>query len=926
MRQLGSAVPTQKVQAAGALAKLGASAGPATDLLLACLDDTDPDVRLYCAYALAEVTNDVPRTLKALTLVLHDKNEHVRYSAEWSIAKIARSLDAQTPLTPAQLESVRTSLESTLSKFSKQEHQPRHAIAVRTALEALATRSATIASNNNQLKAELELKAKRDAIIALFAKQFHVGDRVQRLQLIEEVRAEHLDDAEITNEAMHCVLATGDYILLEFAISRWGDAGKACAKKILLAVEDDKLPSWTTTLLSQVESSDRQLFERLLGIALNRRLPTEVRSAALSALGKSPVDRNRAQASLSNIVFDRAELDELRLAAAQSLAELGELPAAMHDSVFAIMKRPEESATLKQELTYQLHRLTPNSNIAVQTLTDLLKSTDVNDASYVDFARAISGFKSMGAPALRPLLAGLQSTEEYVRATCAEAIGELGEPAAAAIPALIAIVVDPEVTIGTKSEVALVLKKIGPRAVEPLAEKLNSANPLVREHVLRTLAIVGPIASSTSPLCASRLSDPQEDLSVRCAAATAIGAFGPASTNVASALSQATNADEDSQLRIAALLSLAQVQAAAAAPRINEFASSDERELRVAAGFAKHLAGSTTEAFQALIDQPEFQSDSLVEDTLLDMGKVIMPLLLRTMRDQNATDESRITCARVFAQLHPNDWSAVLEGLGDDRLGQGFYEAVLAGWDFDENLLPQLMVALRSDRTSTSAKAHMLQIANYITSELGAGGDSDEWTGSFAIMRHLQNERSLGPTPNSAVAMEESATAPEPMMPAEQPPFIPDVQRAAPVAPQPTGNDRLVKVYYGTNRQPTASSTSNIPSTSNSMGYAAALGLTIAAMATCCFGFLRRKAPAYTLAAITGLAGVSTIAVQTIRYSRAVMSSPNEHVEYGSQLSKTVEMGICECRFQSPTNRASSNRPRCSYAWKWSKILRSISC
>ncbi len=264
MRQLSSAVPTQKVQAAGQLAKLGPSAGVATDLLIACLDDTDPDVRLYCAYALAEVTSDAPRTLKALTTVLTDKNEHVRYSAEWSIAKIARSIDAQTPLTPVQLDSVRNSLEATLSRFSKQEHQPRHAIAIRNTLETLAARSATIATSSSQLKAELELKAKRDAIIALFAKQFHVGDRVQRLQLIEEVRAEHLDDAEITNEAMHCVLATGDYILLEFAISRWGDAGRSCAKKILLAVEDDKLPSWTTTLLTQIESSDRQLFERLL--------------------------------------------------------------------------------------------------------------------------------------------------------------------------------------------------------------------------------------------------------------------------------------------------------------------------------------------------------------------------------------------------------------------------------------------------------------------------------------------------------------------------------------------------------------------------------------------------------------------------------------------------------------------------------------
>ncbi len=180
----------------------------------------------------------------------------------------------------------------------------------------------------------------------------------------------------------------------------------------------------------------------------------------------------------------------------------------MHDSLFAILKRPEESATLKQELTYQLHKLTPNSAAAVQTLTDLLTSTDVNDASYVDLARAVGGFGTMGTPALRALVAGLQSSEEYVRATCAEAIGELGAPAATtAIPSLIGIIVDSEVTVSTKSEVALVLKKIGQNAVEPLAEKLASANPLVREHVLHTLAVIGPVASSTSNQCVARLDD-----------------------------------------------------------------------------------------------------------------------------------------------------------------------------------------------------------------------------------------------------------------------------------------------------------------------------------------------------------------------------------------------------------------------------------
>ena len=71
------------------------------------------------------------------------------------------------------------------------------------------------------------------------------------------------------------------------------------------------------------------------------------------------------------------------------------------------------------------------------------------------------------------------------------------------------------------------------------------------------------------------------------------------------------------------------------------------------------------------------------------------------------------------------------------------------------------------------------------------------------------------------------------------------------------------------------------------------MGLAIAATATCCFGFLRRKSPKYTLAAATGLAACMTLAVQTIRFSDENVIEV-ENVEYGSQVSDTVEMGVCE--------------------------------
>ena len=71
------------------------------------------------------------------------------------------------------------------------------------------------------------------------------------------------------------------------------------------------------------------------------------------------------------------------------------------------------------------------------------------------------------------------------------------------------------------------------------------------------------------------------------------------------------------------------------------------------------------------------------------------------------------------------------------------------------------------------------------------------------------------------------------------------------------------------------------------------MGLAIAAMATCCFGFFRRKSTKYTLAAVTGLAACISLAMQTIRFTNSKVNEI-ENVEYGTQLSETVEMGVCE--------------------------------
>jgi len=899
MHQLGSAVPTQKVQAAGQLAKLGKPAGPATDLLIACLDDTDPDVRLYCAYALAEVTNDFPRTLKVLVHILADRNEHVRYSAEWSIAKLARSIDGDAIWTDTQLIAIQSALEATLVRFAKQDHQPRHAQAVQAALDAIDSIHAQVANTSTTEKSNKETAAAIATIIANFQKQFAAGDRVQRLHLIESVRTLHLNQPEVLSQSLASILAVDDPALMHFAAIRWAHAGHSAMKQVLLELKDDQLPSWTSTLLSFVVPKDRQLFERILGLSINRRMPLEVRMAAIESLGKTLVDRPRAQSSLLAMLLDRVEPEDLRLSATRSLSELGELPAGQHAPVFSLIKLADESELIKQEVIYSLHAIAPNSKEAVTVLCSQLAALSANDPKFVELAHAIKNYGPLAAVAFKSLMVGLSSQDEFIRVACAEAIGELGEVAIPAIGPLVGIITDPAVTISTKSDVAEVLKKLGPRSVVVLAEKLDNQDPVIREHILRSLAVIGPVAKQAVDRCQERLTDPREETSVRVAAAAALGSFGPPSVLAAPSLVAATLDTEELALRVAALLALSRVQPSLAFPRITAFAKSDARELRIAGAFAKHLCGSTLESFQNLMELVEYSSNLVIEDTLQDLGAIVLPLLIEKIRDANATDEQRITCARVASRMHPTDWSPMIDSLSNERLGQEFFGSLLSGWDYDENLLPQLMAALQNERVPTGAKARMLQLAEYITSDLGAGDDYEEWSGSFAISRHVEDAQFSAqadhPTQDQPMIAKQAApTPPTSILPQEDPLQIPDPQLAKPASPLASIDDRLVKVYYGTNRQPTSVVTTKADSEqANAPGYGATIGLAIAAMATCCFGFMRRKSPKYTFAAITGLAAVTTLAVQSIRFTDSKVTEV-ENVEYGSTLSETVEMGVCE--------------------------------
>jgi HEAT repeat protein/S1-C subfamily serine protease len=157
---------------------------------------------------------------------------------------------------------------------------------------------------------------------------------------------------------------------------------------------------------------------------------------------------------------------------------------------------------------------------------------------------------------LTDLVKGLESQDPRTRTRAAEALGEMGEGAKNAIPALLKLLVDPDDF--TRRTALAALNKIGVPAksdVRLLAEALNGTTPEVRRYAAGALAKMGPDARGALQELLSALND--SDAHVRQAAAQAIGGFGAEYKDRAASALEPLLGDGDHDVRIAAAAALA---------------------------------------------------------------------------------------------------------------------------------------------------------------------------------------------------------------------------------------------------------------------------------------------------------------------------------------------------------------------------------
>jgi lysophospholipase L1-like esterase len=224
---------------------------------------------------------------------------------------------------------------------------------------------------------------------------------------------------------------------------------------------------------------------------------------------------------------------ETRAAAAWALGRRGDKDPPVVDALTGALGDP--ASAVRREAARALGALKPATPPPRDRLFALLDDPD----QPVRWAAARALFDlGVSAGDRDRLAARLRHDDAYVRGFAAVSLGELGELAAPAVPALADALRLPDGY--TRGGAVAALAKIGPpavRAVPALMEGLKDADGDRRWKAARALGRIGPGAEPAVPLLLAALRDPNDH--VRAQSARALGRVAPGSAEVRQALDKA---------------------------------------------------------------------------------------------------------------------------------------------------------------------------------------------------------------------------------------------------------------------------------------------------------------------------------------------------------------------------------------------------
>jgi HEAT repeat protein len=252
-----------------------------------------------------------------------------------------------------------------------------------------------------------------------------------------------------------------------------------------------------------------------------------------------------------------------------------------------------------------------------------------------------------------------------------EGLQEKPEKAAAEIPRIIACFeVDDE---DLRLQAAETLKMVGPKAVDPLREKLKDKNAKVRFCAAQTLALIGPDAAPASDDLLACLKD--DDSQVRYKAVYALGKVGVKSDAVIDALVKALG-DTDQAVSETAIETLENIgpPSKESVPRLAGLAGKDSPP--AVRALALRLLGQMGEpavpAFKELLKNADTLDSIALVQAIATLGPLAKPLLseLQTIMIKNRFWDAERELLDTFKKCGPDGASglaSVLKTLHDPK-------------------------------------------------------------------------------------------------------------------------------------------------------------------------------------------------------------------------------------------------------------------
>lgn len=761
-QQLRDPSASYRAQAALELARLGPAAAGALDSLYERLGDLDANVRLNTIHALGVIGGRPLPSAEHLLPLLDDDNEHVRYTAEWALARLA-TLPVPREDLRRQIVVFRQAVESVQSR----EHHQRHRLVVEDALQQwsdvveaeeaerrrqeaearrreLANQRALEAQRAQEAQRALDLKK---AALQRLTQSFDVSNTADQLRIIDQLatlRDDHLQTAiqEARVNVLKQAILRSETFSVHFAIRRWGEQGQQAIQTIFDSLPADvELADWTSEVLAECTPRDREDVHKLIRIAAFPQNADAVRLAALEALQHSPTAVGESIRAMLQLLENRSEDRFFRADVMDRLGGLLEahgsqaLPQELafetaEARLLDVLRDFQEDWYGRSTAASVLSRFAPNSQQAANAFERAVRERTPADHELRTALQTLAAFQTTGETSQELIVRALSASDDLTRIAGAQAACAMGMAAGDTTALLIERLCDADECAPVKTAAASALSKKGPQAVAEFGDAILNSHDAARLGALHALATLGPDARPALTQCMQLLEDQSAAPQVRSAAALAIGSMGARGSAAADALDKLVRSGSSDAVRASAVLALAEVGEMSGTELHHMNLSEEDSATRVAVAVAEHRLDDP-HGIDALVAMLTEDDSTYAANALQDIGQSATGALLRVLQDTTAKPESRVRAMEILVKIPQDDYLPLLAAVSDEQIGgrcaQCVSELFLNG---NAQLLDDLVVGMRGG-LGEQAVPRFEDMAVTFASGVGAGGeDEDRWPGS----------------------------------------------------------------------------------------------------------------------------------------------------------------------------------------------------